>query len=78
VSFVSREEAMKIPGVMKLAGPALPPKIKTWRLLEIEDIDLQADGGTHVASTSEVGGVKVVKIENKGKNNRRVYFELVD
>jgi len=78
VSFVSREEAMKIPGVMKLAGPALPPEIKTWRLLEIEDIDLQADGGTHVASTSEVGEVKIVKIENKGKNNRRVYFELVD
>jgi len=75
ISYKSREEAMQIPAVVKLAK-GLPESIKTLRLVEIEGIDLQADGGTHVRNTSEVGNIKVERLENKGKNNRRIYFSL--
>jgi len=70
-----REEAMKIPGVVKLAS-ALPPTISELRIVEIPDIDIQADGGTHVRNLNEVGKIEILKLENKGKNNRRVYFTL--
>ncbi len=70
-----REEAMKIPGVVKLAA-ALPPSISELRIVEIPDVDIQADGGTHVKNLSEVGQISILKLENKGKNNRRVYFNL--
>ncbi len=48
------------------------------RIVEIGDIDRQADGGTHVTSTREVGRIELLKIENKGKNNRRVYFRVIN
>ncbi len=70
-----REEAMKIPGVVKLAG-ALPPSIRELRIVEIPGIDIQADGGTHVRSLREVGRIRILKLENKGKDNRRIYFDL--
>ena len=73
--FLPREEAMKIPGVIKLAG-ALPPDIKELRIVKIGDVDIQADGGTHVKNTSEIGQIELLKLENKGKNNRRAYFTL--
>ncbi len=75
VEFLPREEALKIPAVIKLAG-ALPPAVKELRILRIGDVDVQADGGPHVANTKEVGTVEIVSTENKGKNNRRVYFTL--
>lgn len=71
-----REEAMKISGIVKLAS-ALPPAISVLRIVEIEGIDLQADGGTHVKNTSEIGKIELVKMENKGAQNRRIYFKLV-
>jgi misacylated tRNA(Ala) deacylase len=71
-----REEAMKIPGVVKLAG-ALPPSITELRIVNIPGIDIQADGGTHVSNLKEVGKIEILKLENKGKNNRRIYFTLV-
>ena len=71
-----REEALKIPGVIKMAG-AFPPNIPRLRIVEIVGIDKQADGGTHVKNLEEVGQIRVLKTENKGKHNRRVYFELV-
>jgi misacylated tRNA(Ala) deacylase len=74
-SFLPREEAMKIPGVVKLAG-ALPPSIETLRIVKIGDVDEQADGGTHVKNTSEIGTIKLLKLENKGKSNRRAYFTI--
>jgi misacylated tRNA(Ala) deacylase len=74
--FLPREEAMKIENVTKLAN-ALPPNIKELRIVEIEGFDMQADGGTHVKSTKEIGKIEFLKAENKGKNNRRVYFKLV-
>jgi len=70
-----REEAMKIPGVVKMAA-AFPPDIPRLRIVEIESIDRQADGGTHVRNLREVGQVEFLKAENKGHNNRRVYFRL--
>jgi len=72
-----REEALKIPSVTKLAN-VLPPAVQELRIVEIEGFDTQADGGTHVKSTKEVGEIEVVGAENKGKNNRRVYFKLKD
>lgn len=75
VYSMKRDNALKIPAVVKLAG-ALPPNSDVLRIVEIEDIDLQADGGTHVRNTSEVGEIDILSCENKGKNNRRVYFKL--
>lgn len=73
--FMDREEALKIPGMVKLAN-AVPPQVSKLRIVEIGDVDKQADGGTHVANTSEIGRIEVIKVENKGKNNRRIYFRL--
>ncbi len=75
VYSLPREEAMKIPGVVKLAG-ALPPSISELRIVEIPGIDIQADGGTHVHNLKEVGKIGIIKLENKGKDNRRIYFSL--
>ena len=71
-----KEEALKIPGVVKMAA-ALPPDIPSLRIVEIVGVDKQADGGTHVKNLKEVGDIKLLKTENKGKNNRRVYFSFV-
>lgn len=71
-----REEALKIPGVIKMQS-AFPPDISTLRIVEIVGVDRQADGGTHVSNLQEVGGIEFVKAENKGRHNRRVYFRLV-
>ena len=71
-----REEALKIPGVVKMAE-ALPPQISKLRIVEIEGFDRQADGGTHVKNLNEVGQIEFMKAENKGKNNRRVYYRIV-
>lgn len=70
-----REEAMKIPGVVKMAE-AYPPDLPVLRIVEIVGVDKQADGGTHVRNLREVGKVELLKTENKGKNNRRIYFRL--
>lgn len=70
-----REEAMKIPGVVKMAG-AFPPDLPVLRVVEIVGVDRQADGGTHVRNLREIGKVELVKTENKGKNNRRIYFKI--
>jgi len=73
--FMPREEALKIPGMVKLAN-AVPPQVENLRIVEIGDVDKQADGGTHVGNTSEIGQIEVLEIKNKGKSNRRVYFRL--
>lgn len=73
--FMKREEALRTPGFVKLAG-ALPPEVEELRIVKIGDIDTQADGGVHVKNTSEIGEILVNKIENKGKSNRRLYFSL--
>jgi Ser-tRNA(Ala) deacylase AlaX len=74
--FLRREEALAIPGMVKLAQAA-PPEASELRIVEIGDFDRQADGGVHVARTGEIGAVRFVRADNKGRSNRRVYFSLV-
>ena len=66
---------MKIPGMVKLANAA-PPSVDVLRIVQIGDVDTQADGGVHVRNTSEIGQVVVLRAENKGKANRRLYFTV--
>lgn len=73
-----RAKAMKIPDLIRTKINLLPPEITAIRIVEIVDVDLQADGGTHVHSTSEVGGIKVLRTENKGKQNKRMEIALTD
>jgi misacylated tRNA(Ala) deacylase len=62
--------------VQTLLAKGLPEGIDRIRIVEIDGIDTQADGGTHVKNTAEIGRIEIVKIENKGKHNRRVYYVL--
>jgi misacylated tRNA(Ala) deacylase len=73
--FMKREEALVNPGFVKLAN-AMPPSLEMLRIVEIGDVDTQADGGVHVKNTLEIGKVLGLKTENKGKNNRRLYFTV--
>jgi misacylated tRNA(Ala) deacylase len=73
--FLPREEAFRIPSVLKLKN-VLPPSIDIIRIVDIEGFDAQACGGTHVKNTGEIKGIVITAAENKGKNNRRVYFVL--
>ena len=75
VRFVSREEFERS-DLTRLARNLLPPEIREVRVIEIEGFDAQADGGTHVANTSEIGRLAVTKTENKGKTNRRLEIAL--
>jgi misacylated tRNA(Ala) deacylase len=75
IYFLERSEALKVPGIVKLAE-RMPPQVKELRIVEIPGVDVQADGGPHVGNTREVGEIRLVKIENKGKNQRRLYFTV--
>ena len=72
-----KEEALKITGIIKMAE-AYPPDVPCLRIVEIVGVDRQADGGTHVKNLKEIGQIELLKTENKGKQNRRVYFKLTD
>lgn len=72
VKVLPRAEAFQIPDLIRTKINLLPPDIKEVRTVEIVGLDLQADGGTHVANTREVGRVKVVGHESKGKINKRL------
>ncbi len=72
VRFLPREEAMKDPTLVRVAQELLPD-VAVLRLIDIEGFDVQADGGTHVGNTREVGTVRLEKIENKGARNKRLY-----
>jgi misacylated tRNA(Ala) deacylase len=78
VAFLPREEAFAIPDLVRTKVNLLPPGIETIRTIEIVGLDLQADGGTHVANTREVGGIRVTGYESKGRINKRIRLELVD
>ena len=73
--FMKREEALSNPGFVKLAN-AMPPSLDTLRIVQIGDVDTQADGGVHVKNTREIGKVVGLKTENKGKSNRRLHFTV--
>ena len=73
-----RDEAFAIPDIIRTATNLLPADIEMVRLVDINGLDVQADGGTHVASTRQVGRMRVLKIENKGKGFRRIRIGLED
>ncbi len=76
-AILPREEAFKIPDLIRTKINLLPEGIQEVRIVEIVGLDLQADGGTHVKNTSEVGLMKVVDYKSKGKINKRIYVEVV-
>jgi misacylated tRNA(Ala) deacylase len=75
--WVPRREAELIPELIRTKINLVPRHIDPIRVVEIRGLDLQADGGTHVANTLEVGGLRVTKTENKGRENRRLEIELL-
>ena len=78
VNNLSREEADQVPDLIRTKINLLPPNIQEIRTIDIQGLDLQADGGTHVANTREVGGIKVVGHESKGRFNKRIRIALED
>jgi misacylated tRNA(Ala) deacylase len=77
VKILPREEAFQIPDLIRTKINLLPEGILEVRTFEIIGLDLQADGGTHVANTSEVGQIKVVDYKSKGAINKRIYIEII-
>ncbi len=75
VRFLPRSEAMKDPSLVRVAQK-LVPDVQEIRLIDIQGFDVQADGGTHVGSTREVGTISLSKFENKGTKNKRFYVTL--
>jgi misacylated tRNA(Ala) deacylase len=78
VNLLPRDEAFAIPDLIRTKVNLLPPGIEQIRTIEIVGLDLQADGGTHVANTREVGGIRVTGYESKGRINKRIRIQLVD
>jgi misacylated tRNA(Ala) deacylase len=76
VKVLPYDEAFAIPDIIRTATNLLPPGLTEVRIVDIVGLDTQADGGTHVASTKQIGGIEVVKVENKGKGFRRLRVRL--
>jgi misacylated tRNA(Ala) deacylase len=76
VRILPREEAFQIPDLIRTKINLLPEGIMEVRTVEIVGLDLQADGGTHVRNTNEVGAIRIVDYKSKGAINKRVYMEL--
>ena len=78
VRTLARDEAFQIPDIIRTATNLVPEDVKEVRIVDILGLDQQADGGTHVASTAQVGHLSVVKVENKGKGFRRLRIAVSD
>lgn len=78
VSFLPRDAADKDPSLIRTKVNLLPPTIDEIRVIDIVGLDRQADGGTHVAETGEVGSITIPKAENKGRGFRRIRVSLAD
>ena len=78
IAVLPREEAFAIPDLIRTKINLLPEGISEVRTIEIVGLDLQADGGTHVARTSEIGRVRVTGYESKGRINKRIRIEVLD
>jgi len=76
VKILPREQAFNIPDLIRTKINLLPEGIQQVRVVNILGLDQQADGGTHVANTSEVGFIKIVDYKSKGKINKRIYIEV--
>lgn len=78
VDFLPREEAFQIPDLIRTKVNLLPESLRIIRTINIHGLDLQADGGTHVSSTSKVGYIKITGHESKGKINKRLRIAVLD
>jgi misacylated tRNA(Ala) deacylase len=78
IRVLPREEAFAIPDLVRTKVNLLPEGIQEVRVVEIVGLDLQADGGTHVANTREVGQIRVTGYESKGRINKRIRLEVID
>jgi misacylated tRNA(Ala) deacylase len=76
VRVLPRAEAFAIPDIIRTATNLVPPDVPEVRIIDIVGLDQQADGGTHVATTSQIGRIEVVKVENKGKGFRRLRIRV--
>ena len=76
IRFLARDEAFQIPDLIRTRVNLIPEDVEKIRVVNIEGVDQQADGGTHVANTREVGQVKITGSENKGKGNKRLAIVL--
>lgn len=74
--ILPRQEAFQIPDLIRTKINLLPESIQEVRVVEITGLDLQADGGTHVSNTAEVGPIRIVDYKSKGQINKRIYLEL--
>jgi misacylated tRNA(Ala) deacylase len=77
VSTLPREQAFAIPDIIRTATNLVPPEVEVVRIVDIVGLDTQADGGTHVASTSMIGRIEVTKLENKGRGFRRLRIKIL-
>ena len=78
VSFLPRREALQDADLIRTKVNLIPESVQEVRVVDIVGLDKQADGGTHVRSTDEVGRIRVVKTESKGKGNKRIRLEVLD
>jgi misacylated tRNA(Ala) deacylase len=78
VQFLPRDTAVQDADLIRTKVNMIPESVSEIRVVDIVGLDKQADGGTHVRSTAEVGRIRVTKLENKGKGNKRVRLEIVD
>lgn len=78
VKTLPREEAFQIPDLIRTKINLLPEHITEVRTVEIKGLDLQADGGTHVSNTAEVGTLRISDYKSKGRINKRIYLEVLD
>jgi misacylated tRNA(Ala) deacylase len=76
VRVLPRAEAFSIPDIIRTATNLVPPDVEIVRLVDITGLDVQADAGTHVASTKSIGPIEIAKVENKGRGFRRVRIRL--
>ncbi|MFG2075504.1 misacylated tRNA(Ala) deacylase [Nonomuraea maritima] len=78
VRVLPRTEAFAIPDIIRTATNLVPETVQDVRIVDIVGLDTQADGGTHVASTKQIGHIKVAKVESKGKGFRRLRIQISD
>ena len=78
ISFMERTEALKDPDLIRTKVNLIPEQVKVLRIVDIENVDRQADGGVHVKTTREIGKFIPLKTENRGKDKKRLYFTLED
>lgn len=78
VAFLPRSTAVMDEDLIRTKVSLIPETVSEIRVVDIVGLDKQADGGTHVTSTAEVGRIRILKVENKGKGNKRVRLEILD